>query len=84
MSKVGIDDLIAARGPEVVRELLADAWRFDGRSRPEPVHLSEIENAALGRTRLAIDLMVSARRRIVPRCRRRSRSVAPRCEPPAA
>ena len=60
MPKVGIDDLIAARGPEIVRKLLADAWRFDGRSCPEPVHLSEIENAALGRKRLAIDLMVSA------------------------
>ncbi len=60
MAKVGVDDLIAAQGPEVVRELISQAWKFDGHPCPTPVHLSDIENAGLGRQRLAIDLMVSS------------------------
>ena len=60
MEKVGIDDAIAANGPEIVLTLLADSWSFDGHPRPVQVHLSEIENAELGRKRLASDVMVSA------------------------
>lgn len=60
MKKVGIDDVLAANGPQILPTLLREAWRFDGRPCPRNVHLSEIENAGLGRKRLAIDLMVSA------------------------
>ena len=60
MAKVGVDDLIAVQGPEVIRDLIDQAWRFDGHPCPTPVHLSDIENASLGRQRLAIDLMVSS------------------------
>jgi hypothetical protein len=58
--KLGIDDLLAAQGPEILPRLLADAWVFDGQPCPELIHLSDIENAAFQSRRLAIDLMVSA------------------------
>jgi hypothetical protein len=60
VSKTGVDDLLAIKGPEILTGLLRDAWKFDGHPCPMRIHLSEIENAALGRKRLAIDLMVSA------------------------
>ncbi|MGH9867480.1 MAG: hypothetical protein ACREAA_04855 [Candidatus Polarisedimenticolia bacterium] len=60
MSKVGVDDLIAARGPEILRHLMTDAWVYDGGDYPRRIHLSEIENANIGAERVAVDLMVSA------------------------
>ncbi len=60
MGKVGIDDILAVHGPQILPRLINDAWRFDGHPCPRKVHLSEIEDAALGKKRLAIDLMVSA------------------------
>jgi hypothetical protein len=60
MAKVGIDDLLVAHGPGILPQLLADAWPFDGQPCPMQVHLSDIEDAGLGRRRIAVDLMVSA------------------------
>jgi len=60
VSKVGVDDLIAHYGPQVLRGLLAEAWRHDGGEYPQRVHLSDIEDATLGARRVSIDLMVSA------------------------
>ncbi len=60
MAKVGIDDLLVARGSEVLRVVLSDAYPYDGYPCPEPVHLSDIENASLGDRRIALDIMVSA------------------------
>jgi hypothetical protein len=58
--KVGVDDLLAAHGPGILPRLLAEAWPFDGGDCPIPVHLSDVEDAELGRRRIAVDLMVSA------------------------
>jgi len=60
MGKAGIDDILAASGPSILPALLRDAWRFDGHACPEPVHLSDVENSALGRRRISIDVMISA------------------------
>src|SRR5262245_17923166 len=60
MAKVGVDDLLVAHGPSVLVDLIRDAWPFDGEPCPERVHLSDIENASLGRKRILIDLRVSA------------------------
>jgi hypothetical protein len=60
MVKVGVDDQLAAHGPAILPELLANAWAFDGQPCPVQVHLSDIEDADLGRRRIATDVMVSA------------------------
>ncbi len=58
--KVGIDDFLVGHGPMVLPKLIEAAWRFDGHPYPEAVHLSDIEDARLGRRRVAMNLMVSA------------------------
>ena len=60
MAKIGIDDLLVAQGTSVLTELINNSWRFDGEACPERAHLSDIENASLGRKRILIDLRVSA------------------------